>query len=358
MADQEQEIGNGSVAIQADGNVTVNTGLSPSQMRETMNYLSELHKDFTEIAMITVNERIKDFQDRMIERFEDGEKANSESFKDPDFQIVLAQAQKAFARNGDSQVADTIVDIIAERSKKTERDRLQITLNEAVEIASTLTVDEFAILSLCFIVRYTQKHGLINVNYFVEYIKTEIVPLLMSIPKNEFSYQFLEAQRCANLEMGSVNLVDIYSNRYGGLFSKGFTIDQLKDCLPEGKKDIFDTAVRDDNLKPLLLPCLHDRELLQLNAISCDEFMNYSKRIDLGEDERTSVSNLFKGTFMNLYEMKEILKTDCPDFETLADLWNGTSIKHLKLTSIGIAIAHSNLRKLTGFSADLSIWID
>ena len=114
-----------------------------------------------------------------------------------------------------------IVDIIAERSKMIERDRLHLTLNEAVDVASILTANEFASLSLSFLVRYTVRHGLGTLPKFVSYFKSEIAPILKDIPRSESSYQFLEAQRCANIEIASVDLRKATTDRYGGSFSKG-----------------------------------------------------------------------------------------------------------------------------------------
>jgi len=41
----------------------------------------------------------------------------------------------------------------------------------------------------------------------------------------------------------------------------------------------------------------------------------------------------------------------------LLDFWDNSSMKHLTLTSVGIAIATANLRRKTGISVDLDIWI-
>jgi hypothetical protein len=46
-----------------------------------------------------------------------------------------------------------------------------------------------------------------------------------------------------------------------------------------------------------------------------------------------------------------------PDFALLFDLWENTPLKHMALTSVGIAIGYANLKRVCGFDADLSIWI-
>jgi hypothetical protein len=41
----------------------------------------------------------------------------------------------------------------------------------------------------------------------------------------------------------------------------------------------------------------------------------------------------------------------------LFELWSRTPILNSMLTSVGIAIAHANIKKRTGCDFDLSIWI-
>jgi len=40
------------------------------------------------------------------------------------------------------------------------------------------------------------------------------------------------------------------------------------------------------------------------------------------------------------------------------DNWDNSSIKSFTLTSMGIAIAHANIKRLSGAFADLSVWIN
>ena len=46
-----------------------------------------------------------------------------------------------------------------------------------------------------------------------------------------------------------------------------------------------------------------------------------------------------------------------PEIRRLDQLWHSTPLKNLSLTTVGIAIGHANLARLSGFKSDLSIWI-
>lgn len=46
-----------------------------------------------------------------------------------------------------------------------------------------------------------------------------------------------------------------------------------------------------------------------------------------------------------------------PCMRSLNDLWTTTPLPNILLTTVGIAIAHANYRRVTGVAAPLSIWI-
>ena len=59
-----------------------------------------------------------------------------------------------------------------------------------------------------------------------------------------------------------------------------------------------------------------------------------------------------------MWEIIELIAPDVPAIRTLAELWEQTPLKQLHLTSVGIAIGFSNMRRMNPkFDADLSIWI-
>ncbi|MCR4377650.1 MAG: hypothetical protein NUV50_06100 [Rhodospirillales bacterium] len=357
MADQEQSVGNNSFVVQSGGSTNIQAGVGPEEMRQIIGTLAEFHKQFTEIAMGTVEQRMKDFENRLVDKFSVLENANSEAFKDPDFQYVLRRAQMGYARCGDVDVAETIVDVIAERSKATDRNRLQMTLNEAVEIAGSLTANEFAELSLVFMIKNTQDLSVGNFTLFANYLRAKILPLLHDVSRSVSSYKFLEAQRCATIQLTSVDLGQWLRQSYGGIFSKGFTAEDLMNHLPEEKKGILEGAKRNDG-QSLIIPCLNDKSKFQFARRNKIELLQELEAFDLNKDQREVLGNLYEGTFMNLAEAREIIDPVIPEFEELVHVWNHTPLKQLDLTSIGIAIAHSKMRSMSGFNADLSIWID
>lgn len=351
MTDQRQKVGDNSVVVQSGRDTVIQAGIGREEMQNIIETLAQQQTQYAAVAREIVDARLVDLEQRLIEKFTTPGQANTGAFKDPDFQYLLTRAQHAYARSGDKQVADTLVDIIAERSKLSKRDRLMMALNAAVDVAPTLTANEFAELSLVFLIRYTAIHGQVSLDGFKQYFQKTIAPLLPDIATTRSSYQYLEGQRCSSIEISSISVQKAFHSNYGGLICKGFTLENLKKHLPDDKKHILDGS-------PLLIPCLHDPSRLQFRALTGEEALDQLKNFDLEEEQRNNVVSVFKGAFMSLEEIKTALIPLIPKFGTFTDLWDSTLLKNLTLTSIGIAIAHSNLRRLCGFEADLSIWID
>jgi len=358
MTDQRQKAGEKSLVVQSGGDTHINLGVTAEDMRQILGALGATQIEAaTAAAREEVRIRIDEIGRRIVEIFSQGGRGNPAAFNDPDFQYLLTRAQHAFARSGDDRVADTIIDVIAERSKLTKRDRLMMTLNDAVETAATLTRAEFAVLSLVFLLKRTINTAIGDKYSFIEFFHEQISPLLSDIDASDSCFQYLESQRCANIQLTTAKLQSILHNLYGGIFSKGFTDEELMRHLPEGKKEILGAAKRTDG-QTLLVECLNDPSRIQFRAQNHTAAIKELDAFDLNDNERKNLGAMYQNTFMPLNEIQELVNDEIPDFHMLVDIWDHSSINRLQLTSLGTAIGHSNLRRLTGFSTDLSIWIN
>jgi hypothetical protein len=72
-------------------------------------------------------------------------------------------------------------------------------------------------------------------------------------------------------------------------------------------------------------------------------------------------SNLFRNLYglgvMSDAEIREELLCRLPEAAELADVWDTSPLRHLTLTSVGVAIGHGYWRRTTSSAAPLSIWI-
>jgi hypothetical protein len=283
----------------------------------------------------------------MLELFTQKERANPEAFRDPDFQRMFNDAQEAYVRSGDDVVRENLVDLIARRSLEKQRSRLSITLNDAATRAAFLTANEFATLSLTYLVRHTQE-GIRNFQAFADYISNRLMPFVADVSTEEASYWHLEAQGCATLEMGAIDLFAALRERYGGVLGSGFDRATLENHLPDGKKNALDAYV---------IGCVNDPSKLQPNGMNKDIFLEVAKPSGLSVEEITNVWNGFANTIPQEEQILQRLEPVVPMVRSLFDLYKNTPLKHLKLNTIGIAIAHANAVRVIKFSAPLDVWI-
>jgi hypothetical protein len=149
---QEQTVAEGGIAIQSGGSVQIiKNGLSYEEVRAAAldvfkaNFY-ELAGEAREIASARAEEITTKFLSQIQKEFPDGIKKSA----DPDFQYALFNVQKQYARNGDKNLGDLLVDLLIDRSKQEQRDILQIVLNESLETAPKLTEQQLAVLSITF----------------------------------------------------------------------------------------------------------------------------------------------------------------------------------------------------------------
>jgi hypothetical protein len=202
-------------------------------MKKILESLAGQLPKYAAIASEIVEHRLKTFEEKIMERFAPSDTANPQAFADPDFQYLLGRSQQAYARSGDDETADILVDLIAQRSKQKERTRLALSINDAVERSALLTKNEFAELSLSFLIRYTRNSKTANFQMLVEHFRSQAEPLLRDISRERSSYSYIEAQSCASIEMGSVDLLKVLRDQYGGLLSLGVEREKFAQLLGE-----------------------------------------------------------------------------------------------------------------------------
>jgi hypothetical protein len=350
MVSQKQEAAAGSTAIQSQGdtNIVVHRGINADDMATILSALASQLPAYAAMAREIVDARLQEFQDWVLRRFANDPTANPNAFADPDFQYAITRAQLAFARSGDPVIRDTLVDLIERRSRENTRTRLALTLNEAMERSAYLTREEFAALSLSYMVKYVSNNAITNLDTFKSYLRTDIYPLLPDVPKEQAAYEYIEAQSCGSVgELGS-ELHEILTGQYGGIFTKGFSRRQLARHLPRRDVRPFDKAA-------LIGPCINDPANLQVLVMDRHEYAKKASATGLPEDVLNKVWRMFRETF---WEKNELLdRIGEPELTQLYSLWDTTALRSLNLTSVGIAIGHANAKRVCAMDADLAIWI-
>lgn len=347
--DQTQEVGNSATAIQAGGSVTViNVGLTSAEAREiALDVSKATFYELSGAARETASIRVEEITDQVIKKLEKDFPAGLQKAKDPDFQYALLTVQKEYARNGDKDLGDLLVDLLVDRSKHDQRDILQIVLNESLSTAPKLTDTHLAALAVIFLFKYTQNLSIGNHQMFGEYLDKQLMPFVSKLSKNQAGYQHLEFSGCGSIGLGVSSLEGILGTVYQGQFLKGF--DQ---------SEIMNRSIAVGADPRFFLPCLNDPSKLQVKANSKENLEKLLDTQGVSPEDRAKILELFDLGKMNESEIKEKLITIRPYMADVFETWSNSAMQTFTLTSVGMAIGHANIKRLIGEFASLAIWIN
>lgn len=346
--DQTQKTGNDCTNLQAGNDINVYNGISYSDARQiALDVFNANFMKLIGVAKDVAEERANKITQSFLEKLMKENPAGLASAKDPDFQDSLFSVQKEYAKCGDSDMGNILVDLLVDRSREPRRSLKQIVLNESIRTVAKLTENQIALLSMVFILKYTINNGIINQDTFGEYLDKYILPQIKYIANSRASYEHLEYAGCGTVQIGKVDLSQIWEISYLGLFFKGFGLDEIeKDRLSQ------------ETLSKFVMPCLNDTSKYQVNAISQENLNKKLVAESVPENEANYIRELFGKNKMSPDEMKAKIVEIRPYMADFYDIWENSSMKSFQLTSVGIAIGHANLRKSLGNFADLSIWIN
>jgi hypothetical protein len=180
-----------------------------------------------------------------------------------------------------------------------------------------------------------------------EYLDTRVLPFASLLSKKPSCYQHLEYTGCASIGITGISVEEVFRRSYPGVFSKGFQQSDIKDALPD-VEDIPQT---------LFTSCLHDSSRLQFDAADEETLDRKLASAGLSETDQVSLRSLHTQHLLDTSEIKEYLLRTRPAMEHLFDVWNASFLKSMTLTSVGMAIAHANSRRVTEQEVELSIWV-
>jgi len=347
MRDQTQKTGDNSTNIQA-GSITVYQGLSVTEVRQLAldvfraNFF-ELAGDARDVAKQRAEEVTEAFLKKLQQEHADGLRQAQE----PDFQHAMFTVQKEYARCGDKDLGDLLVDLLVERTKHESRSILQIVLNESLSVAPKLTPDQLSVLSLVFLFKYTKQLGVHERQELLAYLDRYVAPFADSITDKVACYQHLEYSGCGTVGLGSNNLPLIFRIHYGALFSKGFEEPQLQ------SKQLSIPCSH-----PIFIPCVNDSTRRQVNGMNDEIIRSECKRLGISDDDAGKLVALHNEVLMNEDEIRTAICDERPFMRKVFNIWGTSSMSHFTLTSVGIAIGHANIKKNLGEFTDLAIWIN
>lgn len=344
-----QKAENESTNYQANSlTINNNNGLTYEQVHQiALDVFKSNFYDLIGEAKEIAKQRAEEITDKFLTKLHEEYPTGLQQANTPDFQNSLFNVQKEYAKCGDKELGDLLVDLLVDRSKQEHRNILQIVLNESLLTAPKLTEQQIAILSTIFIFKYTQNFGIGNDQMLGDYLDRNIKALNNKLVKNLSSFQHLEYAGCGTISISEISLEKIFGATYQGLFLKGFQKQEIDD-----KKLII-------GLDPdFFINCLNDLTKMQVSAISQEALEKQFKNKNICRDDQEKIKQLFNENKMSEEEIKNKVISIRAYMKNIFDIWNESAMKNFQLTSVGIAIAHANIKKNIGEFANLAIWIN
>ncbi|MDT0690637.1 hypothetical protein RM549_12630 [Salegentibacter sp. F188] len=344
----KQEGGEQSTNLQGQ-NVNIYNGISYSDAKEIFNDLFksnflQLKHDAADVAQ----QRAEEITGKFLDNLNTKSPESIKEFKEPAMQDALFTAQKEFAKSGDSDLGDLLVDILVDRAQTNKRNMLQLVLDESLKIAPSLTVEQLDTLSLNFLLIRTKSTGIRDSNDLAAMIKRDIEPFVNNLLSDNNTYNYLEFHRCGHVRTGGFgNLENNLKKTYKGLFSKGISMEEIEKTL--GEKN---------NFPSLIMPCLHNKSLYQISTIDDEVLDQEMGKLNVPDAQKLKFKQIFNKSTMNATEVKNLLIKTNSCMKRVFKTWNNSRFKNFEVSSVGIAIAHANYRRRTGCTLDLSIWIN
>lgn len=348
VSNMEQESGDNSTNLQVGGNYTV--GISATEARQiSIDVFKANFYEFSESASKKALERAVEITDEFISKFYSHFDHLENKLQEPSVQSSVFNAQREYAKTGDIELKEQLINLLIQRINSDERSLKQIVLDEAILLIPKLTKDQINLLSLIFSIIYLNHWDIVSLSTFNDYINNK---LIIFYPKEETSYSFFTHLQytgcCALLPEGSSYkpLHEIFQSRYKALFIKGFTNGQL---LDEFNEDL-------PKLNPLIINCLRDPVLFQFNALNDEVFSSKIAELNLGSLGKKALNfenkYLLSGDDIEIY-----LGSINSNFAKLSKDWSEKDLKTIRPTSVGMAIAIMNYNKQTSSSVDYELFM-
>lgn len=345
---QEQTATEGSTAIQGGRDVVIYNGISYADARQiAIDVYRGSLAELTVHARAVAQERAEQVTDEILEKLLTENAEGIGQAKEPGFQFALATVQKEYARAGDKDLADLLVDLLVDRTKHPSRDIKQIVLDESINTAPKLTAGQLATLSVIFALRSMKQDGVSSHEALGAYLDSFVQPFHAELVRSDASFQHLQFAGCGAVQVTNSTVETLLGSAYHGLFVKGFEAS-----------DVEKHGLKIGQYPNLFLGCLNDASKMQVAALNVGVLKQKMASDSVSEKDAQRMTNLFNLNKMSGDEIKAKCIQIRPYMEGVIDAWNSSNMKSFVPTSVGIAIAHANIKRIRGEFADLSIWIN
>lgn len=341
---QKQRSGDNSQNIQA---VVANFGMGYEDVLAVVsNYVDSRLAALSQSAFEEARDRVEEFTVNYIHRIQGESPEVLENTRDPGVQSALLDAQSAYAKMGDEDLGQVLVEMLAKRTETTERNVQQLALAEAIVATGKLSYQHVRVLTALFLTLAVTFGAPTSPEDLYQRLRTNLSPILDGLTFSDADIQYLADTGATRIELVSSRAIpSTLRETYPGLYCKGLD------------REVFPAVKKYEN-GPMIIPCIRNPALLQVNASSRNHLEAMLPQLGL-EGEKGELLSLLTGNPMDNAEIQRELTNNVPGMGEFIELWEGGVLKNSVPSIVGIAIAHANLKATSSdnFTADLNIWI-
>lgn len=345
--EQTLEAGDGSTNVQAGHDVHMH-GLTYSEARQVaLDVYRENALVLQGVAQAAAIARAEELTNEFLGRLNTETPDRVGKLSDPDMQSVLFDAQKEYARSGEDDLRQALVDLLAARASEDERTLRTLALNEAITSAAKLTEAQRRAVALVFYGRNTRPTGVRTIDGFYDVVGQTIETLGSGLPTKRADFQHIEYVGAGAISLTSVSFGAMLRSGAEGLFTTGFSAAEVDAALLESLR-----------ARGLVTACLRNAENLQLDVLSVEDMDARLKGAGWEGDAAPVVQLMKRGMLTDEETVAEAIAKR-PTIASVQATWDDetTGLKHLTLTSVGIALGHAYWTRVTGGAAPLSVWL-
>ncbi len=344
MTEQNQSGGMGSTNTQI---AHVSIGMSYSDVRDIATDV--FNANFLALkgeANDTSELRRAELVDAIIDRLKNENIHELAGFAHPEKQIALFEAQKAFALSGDSVLKSMLVDTIAKLAQEPERSLKSIVLQEAIKTMPSLTPRQVSVLAVSFLIRSVAFNGAGTLGIYFQKIKEGLGETASTLEASDGDFRHLEFTRCGVVELGDISLQEVLRRTYPGIVSAG-----VADEVVQAK--FSDVGVPNNGI----MPSLWGSGKYQIAAVNEHVLDIKSNHYNWTAEQKSAALELLTSSPLDDETLKNAI-CGISDFASrLYHFWADTNLSSLKLSSVGIAVAHTFCVSNGLDLADLDVWI-
>lgn len=333
---RRQSARDNNVNIQAEGDIHLGIGYGDVKEIAEHAAMSVFEQNFQKLSLqayAVAQERAAEFTRNFIEALQERAPHALRQIQDPGTQSAVFAAQSGYAKTGDPDLGEVLLELLIERTSCDRRETSQLASNFALTVAENLSPQHFSLLSCSLILKQIVHSDGRSVDSLARSIWNVLGrfsdDLAMVYPAD---LDYLSGLGCMISTAGSLSPGRYVALNYPGLFTRGFSLGEIAHA-----ERLIGT--------PLVRPFGPDPDRYKINAITKPDLKGLIDAHCLHDMNDIAFSAL-SNTTLEANEIERILANSVPELTPVFRECGQLGLNGYINTAIGSAIAHANIRRV------------